>query len=688
MDECATLEVNLQVREQDRYSLDMRFWHPGAATDTRPLAGQRITVHFGWTDLLVNRLNPIGYGTILGESLLESQAARDAYIQSRQMARAGENSLRFSLALDPAAPELHDICWETLRLLKEDLPLAMQEKVLFSRYLSSTDWQLVSTIPKSSLRALAFIVAPHNISTYEPSSRRLSPIDVPLELEVLRKGLGDISLEVIAEPEQATISNLMSRLRDGYDILYFVCHGELIKGRSILYMADEDGLTLPTEGRLLVSELLDLPQFPRLVMLISCQSAGSYGASGSAGGGILAALGPQLAAGGVPAVLAMQGNITMETASRFIPTFFEELQREGQIDRAVAVARRVVSARPDAWMPTLFLRLRSGRLWMTPEPIKVAADTYREERFLDAALPEQVKVGEETELMTMIRLPDSGGLRQLLEDRAEFSPSAEDVKSEDFLLNFSRDDLGKPTSLEVLIEIDTKDFILSNAWQNIIVLPNEDTKQVMFLLTPKKQGELRLLINVYVHDCLVAAGLMKVTGQTQLDEGIKFVRRLLSLPLGVFGARLDEGATKPKAKYRSAGRTRKLTSIDGIGPKYATSLMEAGINSSEILLVEGANRKGRIQLASQTGISPKIILTWVNQADLYRVSGIGTEYADLLETAGVDTIPELARRNPKNLQVKITSVNEEKRLVRRVPSLSMVENWVSQAKALPRVITY
>ncbi|MGD8624260.1 MAG: DUF4332 domain-containing protein [Anaerolineae bacterium] len=132
----------------------------------------------------------------------------------------------------------------------------------------------------------------------------------------------------------------------------------------------------------------------------------------------------------------------------------------------------------------------------------------------------------------------------------------------------------------------------------------------------------------------------------------------------------------------------RLTSIEGIGPSYAAKLREAGASTTQELLERGATPQGRDELARATGISPKLIMEWVNMADLSRVKGISEEYADLLEEAGVDTVPELAQRNPENLHAKLREVNEAKNLVRRLPGASQVKNWVAQAKELPRVITY
>lgn len=128
--------------------------------------------------------------------------------------------------------------------------------------------------------------------------------------------------------------------------------------------------------------------------------------------------------------------------------------------------------------------------------------------------------------------------------------------------------------------------------------------------------------------------------------------------------------------------------VEGIGEKYAKKLQKVGIATTEALLKAGATRKGRLVLAEKTGISKSLILEWVNHADLYRIKGVGEEYADLLEEAGVDTIPELAQRKAANLFKKMEEVNTAKKLVRRLPTPAQVEDWVKQAKKLPRVITH
>ncbi len=132
----------------------------------------------------------------------------------------------------------------------------------------------------------------------------------------------------------------------------------------------------------------------------------------------------------------------------------------------------------------------------------------------------------------------------------------------------------------------------------------------------------------------------------------------------------------------------KIDEIEGIGEKYAKKLVKAGIKTVEDLLEKGATKKGRSELAKLTGLSEKLILTWVNHADLFRVKGIGKQYAELLEAVGVDTVVELSKRNPENLLNAMVKTNEKKHLVRALPYLKQVKKWVEQAKKLPRKVSY
>lgn len=132
----------------------------------------------------------------------------------------------------------------------------------------------------------------------------------------------------------------------------------------------------------------------------------------------------------------------------------------------------------------------------------------------------------------------------------------------------------------------------------------------------------------------------------------------------------------------------KLEDVEGIGAAYAENLRQAGVRSTDSFLKLAATPKGRQELAEKSGISEKLILEWANHLDLYRIKGVGSEYSDLLEEAGVDTVVELAQRNPENLYQKMVEVNNAKKLVRKMPVQSQVADWIEQAKKLPRVLQY
>ena len=131
-----------------------------------------------------------------------------------------------------------------------------------------------------------------------------------------------------------------------------------------------------------------------------------------------------------------------------------------------------------------------------------------------------------------------------------------------------------------------------------------------------------------------------------------------------------------------------IIDIEGIGPVYKKKLKAVGVATTEKLLELGGTPKGRKDLAEKAGIDESLILEWVNLSDLFRIKGVGSEYSDLLEEAGVDTVVELSKRVPANLFAKMVEINEAKKLVRKMPVEKQVADWVDQAKKLPRLISY
>ena len=134
--------------------------------------------------------------------------------------------------------------------------------------------------------------------------------------------------------------------------------------------------------------------------------------------------------------------------------------------------------------------------------------------------------------------------------------------------------------------------------------------------------------------------------------------------------------------------SHKIVEIEGIGPVYAEKLKSINIHTVNALLKKGCTKKGRKEIAEKTGIDESLILSWVNFADLFRVKGVGSEYSQLLEKAGVDSVKELRNRKPENLHAKMVEVNASHKLVRQLPALSLVQSWVEQAKGLEPKITH
>ena len=363
MNPIAELEIGLHRREAETVAVEFRFSLPESDAEVR--IGQGIA---RFDSAALAQLSPGGaeYAQALTKSLFADPAVLSAFTQAYASAQSQGLDLRLRIFIGPSAPELHSLHWETLLHPQDETPLAANETVLFSRYLTSLDWRPIHLRPKSLLSALVVVANPANLSDYQ----NLAPIDVEGELDRARQSLGSIPVASLppdqpaegASQPHATLNNLVEQLRQGaHDILYLVCHGALSNDEPYLWLEDEDGKAAITPGQDLVTRLHGLDQRPRLVVLASCQSAGS-----PTQGDALTALGPRLVQAGIPAVLAMQGNISLQTLAGFMPVFFKQIQREGLVDQAAAVARSAVQDRPDHWMPALFMRLKSGLIWYVP----------------------------------------------------------------------------------------------------------------------------------------------------------------------------------------------------------------------------------------------------------------------------------------------------------------------------------
>lgn len=134
--------------------------------------------------------------------------------------------------------------------------------------------------------------------------------------------------------------------------------------------------------------------------------------------------------------------------------------------------------------------------------------------------------------------------------------------------------------------------------------------------------------------------------------------------------------------------SHSIIDIEGVGEVYAKKLQDAGIRTTEALLEACASPKGRKEMAEKTGISDSLILKWTNHADLFRIKGIAGQFAELLEASGVDTVKELRHRKAENLHATMVSTNAEKKLTRRIPTVSQLEDMIKQAGELEPKMTY
>lgn len=358
MSEYADLEITLARGDKDAYRVELRYSQPGSETDTRLNAPA--AARFDRAALRALELQPNEYGQALSASLFGDDKVKTMFAQSRASAQAQHLDLRLRLIIDPTATELHELRWETLRDPFDQTSLVTSERILFTRYLASQDFRPVKIKPQKDLRALVFISNPTNLADLEG----FAPIDRADELERARRALDKLVVTTLAENEFATLNQLVEKLRADIDILYLVAHGAMGAEEPAIFLQDDTGKLADVKASEFVARINELTDPPRLVVLASCQSAAMSAQIENSGA--LAALGPRLASAGVPAVLAMQGNITMQTVAQFMPIFFQELARDGQIDRALAAARAATRDNADAWMPVLFLRLKNGKIWYVP----------------------------------------------------------------------------------------------------------------------------------------------------------------------------------------------------------------------------------------------------------------------------------------------------------------------------------
>ncbi|QDT50541.1 CHAT domain protein [Symmachiella dynata] len=372
------LEIGLNKWGDDSFAINLRLIESLAAADpVVQIVDQPISRLKRETYLDV-QFSAEEYGKRLSEAIFSDDKALQMLGRARQAARnTNDKQLRVRLVLSPHMPFLHDLRWETLCDPSDAIPLFMRDDCLFSRYLPSTDFRYVSPRVDDRIRALVVVANPRNLDKY--AARNFAPVNVEAEFERINKALKGVSITQLhfGSTGPASVDRMVDTLQydeDGFDILCLVCHGAFLKSdvsdaaedqerRPRLWLEDDEGDADVVSAAALAVRLNEVANLPKLAVLVSCESAGS-GDDGLYGGqGALAACGPRLVQAGIPAVVAMQGSVSMETMSDFLPAFFKSLRDSGQIDLAMSRGRAAIREKHDSWMPVLLMRLNAGRLW-------------------------------------------------------------------------------------------------------------------------------------------------------------------------------------------------------------------------------------------------------------------------------------------------------------------------------------
>lgn len=295
------------------------------------------------------------YGRALAAQLF-TPPVQLAWGQARAFANGAGASIRVRLTLDYADEPLQSLRWETLVDPLTDRPMAQDERLYVSRFLTNALLLPIRRPLADAVRVMAAVANPADIARFG-----LEALDVAGEIATARSAFGSDLATIISGQSQAaaqhtTLAAIAKGLRSAPHIFYLVCHGRMVDGEAVLFLEDKQGKTRPTPGAELVATLAALAEQPTLIILASCQSAGD------GEGLITSALGPQLARAGIAAVIGFQGLVTQRDARTLLSSLAAELRRDAVIDRALAAARGVLD-KDARGKVVLWLRLRDGRLW-------------------------------------------------------------------------------------------------------------------------------------------------------------------------------------------------------------------------------------------------------------------------------------------------------------------------------------
>lgn len=350
------LEIELHHSEGDTYKVHMHLYPKGSNVSVDLLPQQRPSIALNLQDLLAEALNHVAYGEKLGQLLFVNSNLREGFLRAQAAAEATQSPLRLQLSLDPDAAPLHDLHWELLRFPGSNAFLSVSERIYISRYLGSEDLTPIRPVAQAALRALIVVANPVDLSRYG-----LQPLDVAGEVQRAQRGLGVIPATILTHEQRSrpvTLETLTDALQAHPQILYLVCHGTMHDGTPYLWLEDSQGRANRVDGHSFTQRIQLLALRPLLIVFAACASAGSGGANGA-----LTALGAKVVRAGVPAVLAMQGSVSIDTVATLMPAFFGALTRSGCVDQALATARIAAFHHHDWWRPVLYTRLRDGKIF-------------------------------------------------------------------------------------------------------------------------------------------------------------------------------------------------------------------------------------------------------------------------------------------------------------------------------------
>jgi len=361
MTNVSDLEIRLTRGKPEMYQAQLSYRQPGSEKCTR--LSTEHPFMFRFNELAKNQHDPVRYGQLLADDLLADPAMARAFHHASTGGKSKDRRLRMRLVLAPDATELHDLHWETLRD-PQGLPLLANDQVLFSRRPADPTCKTPPKEMGTQLKATVAICNP----------RGLVPLNMKEELDRVAAGMAGLG---VLEQRPKTLDGILGRL-EGCDLFYLACRASSNEGESFLWFENEQGMLTHVLEDDFVGHIKQLERPPRLMILVSYQAPGhehDYS---------LSHFGSRLAEAGMPAVLSLLGHIPAPVTTAFLAGFFDELKQHGIIDRAVAAARAKISASPDYWKPTLYLRPQNDCLWQTRETSNIGRriGAYRLERKL------------------------------------------------------------------------------------------------------------------------------------------------------------------------------------------------------------------------------------------------------------------------------------------------------------------